>query len=71
MGFFDGVNYGRTNKTAPETYQRRYGSEYETPAMCLTRNSVERHERARVQIKSEVMENRQIDYKSHMKWLKN
>ncbi|MBU7450012.1 hypothetical protein [Leuconostoc citreum] len=37
----------------------------------LTRNSVERHERARVQIKSEVMENRQIDYKSHMKWLKN
>ncbi|MBA5939086.1 hypothetical protein [Leuconostoc citreum] len=38
---------------------------------CVTRNSVERHERARVQIKSEVMENRQIDYKSHMKWLKN
>lgn len=37
----------------------------------LARNSVERHERARVQIKSEVMENRQIDYKSHMKWLKN
>lgn len=31
--------------------------------------SVERHERARVQIKSEVMENRQIDYKRHMKWL--
>ncbi|QQE97548.1 hypothetical protein [Leuconostoc citreum] len=37
----------------------------------VTRNSVERHERASVQIKSEVMENRQIDYKSHMKWLKN
>ncbi|MCT8389566.1 hypothetical protein D0501_05700 [Leuconostoc holzapfelii] len=32
----------------------------------LARNSVERHERAHVQIKSEVMENRQIDYKRHM-----
>lgn len=28
----------------------------------LARNSEERHERARVQIKSEVLENRQIDY---------
>lgn len=37
----------------------------------LIQRRVERHERARVQIKSEVMENRQIDYKSHMKWLKN
>ena len=35
----------------------------------LARNSVERHERARVQIKSEVMENRNIDYRKHMKWL--
>lgn len=35
----------------------------------LIRNSVGRHERARVQIKSEVLENRQIDYKRHMKWL--
>lgn len=28
----------------------------------LARNSVERHERARVQIKSEVMDNRNINY---------
>ncbi|PAV33094.1 hypothetical protein CI791_07500 [Leuconostoc lactis] len=35
----------------------------------LIRRRVERHERARVQIKSEVLENRQIDYKRHMKWL--
>lgn len=35
----------------------------------LTRNSIERHERARVQIKSEVMENRNINYRKHMKWL--
>ncbi|WP_349535171.1 hypothetical protein [Leuconostoc citreum] len=33
----------------------------------LARNSVERHERARVQIKSEVMENRNINYRKHMK----
>ncbi|MCP1275487.1 hypothetical protein [Leuconostoc citreum] len=35
----------------------------------LARNSIERHERARVQIKSEVMENRNINYRKHMKWL--
>lgn len=35
----------------------------------LIKRRAERHERARVQIKSEVMENRQIDYKRHMKWL--
>lgn len=35
----------------------------------LARNSVERYERARVQIKSEVMENRQIDYHRCMKWI--
>ncbi|MGR8826853.1 hypothetical protein N2E09_04450 [Leuconostoc citreum] len=35
----------------------------------LARNSVERHERARVQIKSEVMENKNINYCKHMKWL--
>ena len=35
----------------------------------LARNSVERHERARVKIKSEVMENKNIDYRKHMKWL--
>jgi len=40
-------------------------------ADMLRTQSESRHERARVQIKSEVMENRQIDYKSHMKWLKN
>lgn len=40
-------------------------------ADMLRTQSRSRHERARVQIKSEVMENRQIDYKSHMKWLKN
>jgi len=33
------------------------------------RKSVERHERARVQIKSEVMENSNINYRKHMKWL--
>lgn len=31
--------------------------------------SAARHERSRIQVRSEVMENRQIDYKSHMKWL--
>ncbi|MBE4726244.1 hypothetical protein [Leuconostoc citreum] len=35
----------------------------------LARNSVERHERARVQIKSEVMENRNINYRECMKRL--
>jgi len=35
----------------------------------LTQRRVERHERARVQIKSEVMENRNINYRRHMKWL--
>ncbi|WP_349534060.1 hypothetical protein [Leuconostoc citreum] len=35
----------------------------------LARSSVERHERAKIQIKREVMDNRQIDYKRHMKWI--
>ncbi len=35
----------------------------------LIKRRVERHERARVQIKSEVMENRNINYRKHMKWL--
>lgn len=35
----------------------------------LARNSAERRERSRVQIKSEVMENRNINYRKHMKWL--
>lgn len=35
----------------------------------LIQRRVERHERARVQIKSEVMENSNIDYRKHMKWL--
>ena len=38
-------------------------------ADMLRTQSESRHEQARVQIKSEVMENRQIDYKSQMKWL--
>ena len=33
--------------------------------------SIARHERSRIQVRSEVMENRQIDYKSRMKWLDN
>lgn len=33
--------------------------------------SIARHKRSRIQVRSEVMENRQIDYKSHMKWLEN
>lgn len=36
----------------------------------LIRRRVERRERARIQTKSEVLENRQIDYKRHMKWLR-
>lgn len=32
--------------------------------------STARHARARVQIVSEVLDNRQIDYKSHMMWLR-
>ncbi|WP_349551369.1 hypothetical protein [Leuconostoc pseudomesenteroides] len=36
----------------------------------LARNSVERHERARVQIKSEVMDNRNINYRGCMRWLR-
>ncbi|MCT3057283.1 hypothetical protein EFN29_07485 [Leuconostoc citreum] len=35
----------------------------------LIQRRVERHERARVQIKSEVRENRHINYRKHMKWL--
>ena len=35
----------------------------------MIKQRLERRERSRVQIKSEVMENRQIDYKRHMKWL--
>lgn len=35
----------------------------------LARNSIERHERARVQIKSEVMENKNINYRRCMKWI--
>lgn len=35
----------------------------------VQKTSVERHERARVQIKSEVMENRNINYRGCMKWI--
>ncbi|MBU7450672.1 hypothetical protein [Leuconostoc citreum] len=38
-------------------------------ADMLRTQSESRHERARVQIKSEVMENRNINYRKHMKWL--
>lgn len=38
-------------------------------ADMMRTESIARHERSRIQVRSEVMENRQIDYKSHMKWL--
>ncbi|GMA68401.1 hypothetical protein [Leuconostoc gelidum] len=36
----------------------------------IKHENVARHARARVQIKSEVLENRQIDYSGHMMWLR-
>ena len=36
----------------------------------IKRESVARHARARVQIRAEVVDNRNIDYKSHMMWLR-
>lgn len=36
----------------------------------IKRESVARHARARVQIRAEVVDNRNIDYKSHMVWLR-
>lgn len=36
----------------------------------IRRESVARHARARVQIIAEVVDNRNIDYKSHMMWLR-
>lgn len=38
-------------------------------ADMMKTESVARQERSRIQVRSEVMENRQIDYKSQMKWL--
>lgn len=35
----------------------------------MIKQRLERRERSRMQIKSEVMENRNIDYRKHMKWL--
>lgn len=35
----------------------------------LIKRRVERHEQSRVQIKSEVMENRNINYRGCMKWI--
>ena len=35
----------------------------------MIKQRLERRERSRVQIKSEVMENRNINYRKHMKWL--
>lgn len=40
-------------------------------ADMMETESIARHKRSRIQVRSEVMENRQIDYKSHMKWLEN
>ncbi|GMA66787.1 hypothetical protein [Leuconostoc gelidum] len=36
----------------------------------IRRESVARHARARVQIRAEVVDNRNIDYNSHMSWLR-
>ncbi|WP_353894674.1 hypothetical protein [Leuconostoc mesenteroides] len=40
-------------------------------ADMMKTESIARHKRSRIQARSEVLENRQIDYKSHMKWLKS
>ncbi|WP_367292129.1 hypothetical protein [Leuconostoc mesenteroides] len=40
-------------------------------ADMMKTESIARHERSRIQVRSEVMENRQINYRSHMKWLEN
>ncbi len=40
-------------------------------ADMMKTESIARHERSRIQVRSEVLDNRQIDYKSHMKWLEN
>ncbi|MBS0941299.1 hypothetical protein JK161_00370 [Leuconostoc mesenteroides] len=40
-------------------------------ADMMKTESIARHDRSRIQVRSEVMENRQIDYKAHMKWLDN
>lgn len=39
-------------------------------ADMMKTESIARHDRSRIQVRSEVLENRQIDYRSHMKWLK-
>lgn len=40
-------------------------------AAMMKTKSIARHERSRIQVWSELLENRQIDYKCHMKWLEN
>ncbi|MFK8254628.1 hypothetical protein [Leuconostoc mesenteroides] len=40
-------------------------------ADMMKAESIARHERSHIQIRSEVLENRQIDYKIHMRWLEN
>lgn len=40
-------------------------------ADMMKTESIARHERSRIQVRSEVLENRRIDYKSHMKWLES
>ncbi|HAV52321.1 MAG TPA: hypothetical protein DCX36_03520 [Leuconostoc mesenteroides] len=40
-------------------------------ADMMKTESIARRKRSRIQVRSEVLENRQIDYKSHMKWLKS
>lgn len=40
-------------------------------ADMMKTESIARHKRSRIQVRSEVLENGQIDYKSRMKWLKS
>lgn len=40
-------------------------------ADMMKTESIARHDRSRIQVRSEVLENRNIDYRSHMKWLEN
>ncbi|MCT4383301.1 hypothetical protein [Leuconostoc suionicum] len=39
-------------------------------ADMMKTESIARHKCSHIQVRSEVLENRQIDYKSHMKWLR-
>lgn len=39
-------------------------------ADMMKTESIARHKRSRIQVRSEVLENRQIDYGKHMAWLR-